>query len=58
MNIQIYTKYIKGEHLQINRDVCLYKNEGTVTTLSVYLSENDCLKLRILGVLNGCGSRT
>ena len=30
MNIQIYTKYIKGEHLQINRDVCLYKNDGTV----------------------------
>ncbi len=38
-----YAKYIKGEHLQINRDVCLYKNEGTVKgtveTLSLVLEK-------------------
>lgn len=41
-----YAKYIKGEHLQINRDVCLYKNEGTVKgtveTLSPSLKKCDC----------------
>jgi len=25
-----YAKFIKGEHLKINRDVCLYRAEGTV----------------------------
>jgi len=30
MIMTTYAKYIKGEHLQINHDVCLYKNEGAV----------------------------
>ncbi len=38
MIMTTYAKYIKGEHLNINRDVCLYgvggTNGGTIDTLS------------------------
>lgn len=38
-----YAKYIKGEHLQVRRDVCLYQSkgtvEGTVETLNLVLKK-------------------
>ena len=35
-----YAKFIKGEHLQISRDVCLYKSEGTVKGTIETLSDS------------------